>query len=314
MTNLPPGEFVVTETQPVGLGNGVDRAHEHRGGAHQGRPVTDVDFTERGSAVGGYVFFDANDNGSRDPAEKPIAGVQITLTGTDLAGKSIELIDQDEGGRHLQLRRPGRRQVRPRRDAARRLSGRAGHRRIRRRREGHQHRQGHHRRGRRDPHRLRLRRDRARWHHPPDHLNIDLYRSGIRRGQLRLPRRLDRLRLGLPQFERRRFERRRRSDRRHQRPARASPGRKPSGCCCWVWRCSWSVCRGSSRCGPAAAGAADSPGERPPEPVTLKRTYSHRSGRAPGCAWPVGSRAGRRGGQRWATSRSNTRPGATLRW
>jgi uncharacterized repeat protein (TIGR01451 family) len=41
------------------------------------------------SSLGGYVYFDADDDGIKDAGEIPIAGVVIRLTGTDFKGNSV---------------------------------------------------------------------------------------------------------------------------------------------------------------------------------------------------------------------------------
>ena len=43
------------------------------------------------ASLGGYVYFDANDNGTFDCGEKGIAGVTVTLTGTNDLGQKISV-------------------------------------------------------------------------------------------------------------------------------------------------------------------------------------------------------------------------------
>ena len=41
------------------------------------------------SSLSGYVYYDANNDGIRDTSEQPVAGVTITLTGTDYTGAAV---------------------------------------------------------------------------------------------------------------------------------------------------------------------------------------------------------------------------------
>ena len=103
--NLPPGTYTVTETHPttwvdgkdtVGVGatgglgtagndvisniglNGGDAATEYNFGEFKPLPggVTTA-------SISGYVYYDANNDGVKDPGEQPISGVTITLTGNN---------------------------------------------------------------------------------------------------------------------------------------------------------------------------------------------------------------------------------------
>jgi parallel beta-helix repeat protein len=54
------------------------------------------------SSVSGFVYLDANNNGSIDPADGAIAGVKLTLSGTDDRGRSVSMVEfSDAEGRYF---------------------------------------------------------------------------------------------------------------------------------------------------------------------------------------------------------------------
>lgn len=98
--DLRAGSYVLTETQPLGFADGAETIGSLGGdnsvndvfsgitvGAEQ--KGTGYDFGERGVGLSGTVYVDSNNNGSRDGTEIGIAGVLITLTGTDSAGNTV---------------------------------------------------------------------------------------------------------------------------------------------------------------------------------------------------------------------------------
>jgi large repetitive protein len=98
--NLRPGTYRITETQPAGFTDGKDTIGTAGGVVTNdsfssiildaGEVGTDYNFGElRQTALIGSVYLDANDNGVRDTGESGIAGVTITLTGTDDLGASV---------------------------------------------------------------------------------------------------------------------------------------------------------------------------------------------------------------------------------
>ncbi|MBP2473374.1 putative repeat protein (TIGR01451 family) [Crossiella equi] len=100
--NLPPGTYTVTETQPKGFGDGPDKPGPAGGTATEPDTIGGITlvpgqnapgnvFTEKRSSLAGQVYADANDNGVRDPGEAPIAGAEVTLSGTDANGKPVSL-------------------------------------------------------------------------------------------------------------------------------------------------------------------------------------------------------------------------------
>ena len=90
--------YRVVETQPQGYANGTENGSNTI--SVNALPVTGAsgrDFGETLGSIAGLVFEDfsntaaGNNNGSRDAGENPIAGVTLTLTGTDLLGNPLSL-------------------------------------------------------------------------------------------------------------------------------------------------------------------------------------------------------------------------------
>ena len=104
-TGLLPADaagYTIRETQPVTYADGLDAVGTLEGVrsgtlgndvisaiAYAGGNGDDYNFGERGASLAGTVYNDANGNGTRDPQDLPIAGVTITLTGTDAAGNPV---------------------------------------------------------------------------------------------------------------------------------------------------------------------------------------------------------------------------------
>jgi len=106
--NLPAGTYTLTETQPAGYGDGRETAGSLGGtvdnASFTGNPAqnrianvtlatgqtgTGYDFGEQTGKIRGSVYEDGNGNGQRDGGERGIAGVTITLTGTDNLGNPV---------------------------------------------------------------------------------------------------------------------------------------------------------------------------------------------------------------------------------
>jgi fimbrial isopeptide formation D2 family protein/uncharacterized repeat protein (TIGR01451 family) len=114
---LPPGLYSFVETQPVGYIDGREQDADPNG------PPTTVGndrfdnvfldpFPIRGpfnfgelaanSSIAGSVYIDTNNNAMRDPGEIPIPGATVTLTGTDVAGRSVfATVVTDGNGNYL---------------------------------------------------------------------------------------------------------------------------------------------------------------------------------------------------------------------
>ncbi|MFM9926103.1 SdrD B-like domain-containing protein [Variovorax sp. H27-G14] len=104
-TGLLPADatgYTVRETQPLTYADGLDAVGTLDGVAsgtlgndvlsaiaYRGGNGDNYNFGERGASLAGTVYNDANRNGTRDPQDLPIAGVTVTLTGTDAAGQAV---------------------------------------------------------------------------------------------------------------------------------------------------------------------------------------------------------------------------------
>ena len=115
-TNLRPGTYIITETQPTNYLQGTNAVGTVDGTAvGQLGPGVDVisnvvlassslginyNFGEvLPSSIAGFVYVDANNNGVKDPGEAPIPGTTLTLTGTnDLGAISPIIITTDSTG------------------------------------------------------------------------------------------------------------------------------------------------------------------------------------------------------------------------
>ena len=101
-TNLRPGDYTITETQPAGYLDGGD-AVGTLGGTLGNDTVTDITVTAGANGTGydfgelattslaGSVYHDVDNDGVRDGGEPGIAGVAVDLTGTDDLGASVAL-------------------------------------------------------------------------------------------------------------------------------------------------------------------------------------------------------------------------------
>jgi hypothetical protein len=99
-TNLRPGIYTLGEAGPDGYLTGKDAAGAAGGAVspdqianiklNQGVAAGSNNFAELAPAsLAGFVYLDANNNGAKDPGEPGIAGVLVTLTGTDDQGNPI---------------------------------------------------------------------------------------------------------------------------------------------------------------------------------------------------------------------------------
>jgi hypothetical protein len=102
-TDLTPGTYTLTKlTTPAGFLDWVDRAGNLGGTAgvdtitniqlQGGANGVEYDFGHVApSSVSGYVYFDANKDGVLDSGDTGIAGVTITLYGTDGLGRAVQM-------------------------------------------------------------------------------------------------------------------------------------------------------------------------------------------------------------------------------
>ena len=84
--SLPPGSYTLTETQPTGFGSSTPNAV----------PVTVpaggsavVNYGETTSSFAGTVYIDRDLSGNFTPADAPLAGVVVALSGTDVNGAPV---------------------------------------------------------------------------------------------------------------------------------------------------------------------------------------------------------------------------------
>ena len=95
--------YVITETQPATYADGAETVGRLNGTAagalagndrigglvYTGGSGDGYDFGEQGASIAGNVFNDVNGNGKREPGDLPLAGVTLTLTGTDASGQPV---------------------------------------------------------------------------------------------------------------------------------------------------------------------------------------------------------------------------------
>jgi len=107
--NLRPGTYAVTEAPPSADYDGAVTAGSSGGtvGAHRvvgialvpGAVASSYDFGHVApTSIGGFVFDDLNDNGTRETGELGLAGVSVTLTGTDDIGSAVSLTTSTDSG------------------------------------------------------------------------------------------------------------------------------------------------------------------------------------------------------------------------
>jgi uncharacterized repeat protein (TIGR01451 family) len=90
--------YTVCQTQPAGYGDGgVDPGTNGTSSAANAITISNLPvagstnnhFPERIGSIAGSVYLDANNDGTRGGAEQGIAGVTVTLTGTDANGNAV---------------------------------------------------------------------------------------------------------------------------------------------------------------------------------------------------------------------------------
>ncbi len=91
--NLPAGNYTVTESQPAGYGNSPGTPATVRAFALTPAGLTGQNFGETLGRVSGFVYQDYDLNATRTTAgprpDTGIAGIVVTLTGTDLLGNPV---------------------------------------------------------------------------------------------------------------------------------------------------------------------------------------------------------------------------------
>jgi uncharacterized repeat protein (TIGR01451 family)/fimbrial isopeptide formation D2 family protein len=112
--NLAPGTYTLTETQPVGYLDGAETAGTFGGlvsdalGSNTISTFTiptgnntgsNYNFGEvLASSLSGFVYSDANNDGTRQVGEATIDGVTVQITGTDFLGQPVSITTTTAGG------------------------------------------------------------------------------------------------------------------------------------------------------------------------------------------------------------------------
>ena len=149
---LPAGDYVVAFPVPAGSvfttpDAGGDDAADSDAGVTDGRTAVVTVAAGPPAAMStpactapaccpGSVYADADNDGVRDPGEAGIAGVTVTLTGTDDLGGAVTLAADDRRRWPVHVRIAAGRHLHRHRDAARGLPRRARRRRVARRDAG----------------------------------------------------------------------------------------------------------------------------------------------------------------------------------
>ena len=100
LVGLRPGTYAVTETQPAGYGEAGQVSDDPDADTlvtnvisnlvlESGESSAGNDFTERFSTISGVVFHDLDNDGVQGSDEVGIAGVELSLTGTDANGAPV---------------------------------------------------------------------------------------------------------------------------------------------------------------------------------------------------------------------------------
>src|SRR5262249_39688101 len=119
-TNLRPGTYTITETQPASYLDGKDSlgslggvlSNDQFGSVNVpvGAQGSNYNFGEvMPGTLSGFVYYDPNNTGTKDAGEPGIANVVITLTGPDDLGPSVSKTTTTDGTGFYQFTnlRPG---------------------------------------------------------------------------------------------------------------------------------------------------------------------------------------------------------------
>ncbi len=110
-SDLRPGTYAVTETQPGGYIDAAGAGNVLGGiGIVSGSTIVNKNFAEiQPGSLAGYAYLDANKNGIREATEAGISGVTVTLTGTNDLNKAISVSAQTglDGDYLFDALRPG---------------------------------------------------------------------------------------------------------------------------------------------------------------------------------------------------------------
>ena len=104
--NLLPGTYIITQTQPAGYDDHIDSVGQINSSnvGTLGNDVisnivlpaggigTEYNFADSNTAITGFVYVDANNDGIKDTGEAGIQGVTLTLTGTDSSSNAVNQV------------------------------------------------------------------------------------------------------------------------------------------------------------------------------------------------------------------------------
>ncbi len=111
--DLRPGIYTITETQPVGYGDGGETAGTSGGDTITDDVIADIvlasgidadgyDFDETTGSFAGVVYHDRDEDGTQGTDDPGIGGVEITLTGTTDTGVDVTVVTYtDADGNYL---------------------------------------------------------------------------------------------------------------------------------------------------------------------------------------------------------------------
>lgn len=100
--DIPAGTYVVRETQPAGYADSPVGPTVTRTAVVPLAGLTNQNFGEVLGSLAGRVYIDLNNNGTQQGGENPLAGIAVTLTGTDVNGAIAPVtVFTDASGNYL---------------------------------------------------------------------------------------------------------------------------------------------------------------------------------------------------------------------
>ncbi len=102
-TDLPPGTYTVTATPPAGFNATTPNPQTVTVAAGQAITTVDFGFRQAPGVIGDTVFNDINGNGAQEAGEPGLAGVLVTLMGTDVNGNLVTLTTTTDANGNYQF-------------------------------------------------------------------------------------------------------------------------------------------------------------------------------------------------------------------
>ena len=100
--DIPAGTYVVRETQPAGYADSPVGPTVTRTAIVPLAGLANQNFGEVLGSLAGRVYIDLNNNGTQQGGENPLAGIAVTLTGTDVNGAIVPItVFTDASGNYL---------------------------------------------------------------------------------------------------------------------------------------------------------------------------------------------------------------------